>query len=189
MQRFGTFVVNQAAGSDLPDAASGFRAYSREALYQLNIITQFSYTMETIVQAGNKKLRIASVPIDTNAKTRESRLFKNSWHHMVKSGEAIVRSYFMFKPFAFFGGLGLFLFICGAIPFVSYAINRLIEHSGGAHLQSLILGVTLVTASLLSFALGVIADIVRINRVLIEDTLERLKRIEYGNTNTPQKKK
>ncbi len=179
MQRFGTYVVNQAAGTNLPDAASGFRAYSRESLYRLNIITQFSYTMETIIQAGNKKIRIASLPIDTNPKTRESRLFKNSLHHMTKSGQAIIRSYFMFKPFAFFGGLGLLLFIAGAVPFISYAINVLIIHHRGAHLQSLILGVTLVTASLLSFALGVIADLQRINRVLHEDTLERLKHLQF----------
>ncbi len=189
MQRFGTYVVNQAAGSDLPDAASGFRAYSRESLYRLNIITQFSYTMETIVQAGNKHLRIASIAIDTNPKTRESRLFKNSWHHMTKSAEAIIRSYFMFKPFAFFGGMGLLLFIAGSIPFVSYGINALIIHHRGAHLQSLILGVTLVTASLLSFSLGVIADLQRINRVLHEDTLERLKRLQFDKAKTTTKSK
>jgi glycosyltransferase involved in cell wall biosynthesis len=180
MQRFGTFVVNQAAGSNLPDAASGFRAYSRYALCRLNIVTQFSYTMETIVQAGNKRLRIASVAIQTNPKMRESRLFKNSLHHMVRSGEAIVRSYVMFKPFAFFGSLGSLLFVAGAVPFVYYGMHYFFNNRAGGHIQSLILGVTLQTASLLSFALGVIADLQRINRVLHEDTLERLKRMEYN---------
>lgn len=179
MQRFGTFVVNRAAGSNLPDAASGFRAYSKYALYRLNIVTQFSYTMETIVQAGNKRLRIASVAIQTNPKMRESRLFKNSLHHMVRSGEAIVRSYVMFKPFAFFGSLGSLLFVAGAVPFVYYGMHYFFNNRAGGHVQSLILGVTLLTASLLSFALGVIADLQRINRVLHEDTLERLKRMEY----------
>ncbi len=188
MQRFGTYVVNQAAGSNLPDAASGFRAYSRESLYRINIVTQFSYTMETIIQAGNKHLKIASVAITTNPKTRESRLFKNSFHHMIKSGEAIIRSYFMFKPFAFFGGMGLILLVGGAIPFVSYAISMIVDKHNGAHLQSLILGVTLVTASLLSFALGIIADLQRTNRVLNEDALERLKRLEYDHPVTQHKK-
>jgi len=193
MQRFGTYIVNQAAGSSLPDAASGFRAYSRQALYRINIVTQFSYTMETIIQAGNKRLKIVSIPIDTNEKTRESRLFRNSWHHMVKSGEAIVRSYFMFKPSGFFAGLGILFFIGGAVPFVIYAIDQIEggRRHGGGHLQSLILGVTFLTASLLSFALGVIADLQRINRILHEDTLERLKRLEYTNKDTlasPQKK-
>lgn len=182
MQRFGTWVVNQAAESNLPDAASGFRAYSREALYRLNIVTPFSYAMETIVQAGSKKLTFASVPIDTNPKTRESRLFKNSLHHMFRSAQAIIRSYFMFKPLAFFGGLGVILFILGGIPFVRFGIYSLLLHEGRGHLQSLILGVTLLTASLLSFALGVLADLLRINRTLNEDILERLKRIEYEKT-------
>lgn len=182
MQRFGTTVVNQAAASNLPDAASGFRAYSRTALYRLNVVTQFSYAMETIVQAGNKNLTFASIPIDTNPKTRESRLFKNSFHHMVRSGEAITRSYFMFKPFAFFGTLGCVLLVLGAIPFIRYAIFQLVIKDDTGHLQSLILGVTLVTASLLSFALGVIADLLRINRILIEDILERMKHVEYEHS-------
>lgn len=178
MQRFGTFVVNQAAGTNLPDAASGFRAYSRSSLLRLNIITRFSYCIETIVQAGNKSISITSIPITTNPKTRESRLFKNSWQHMVQSAQAIIRSYLMFKPFAFFGMLGTITFIGGAIPFVNYAILYLGKHHNG-HLQSLILGVTLITASLLCYALGILADLQRINRILLEDTLERTRRIEY----------
>ena len=102
MQAVGSQVVNFAAETDLPDAASGFRAYSREALYRLNVVTQFSYCMETIIQAGNKRLRIASVPVTTNAKTRESRLFKNIFQHMGRSGQAIMRSYVMFKPHVVF---------------------------------------------------------------------------------------
>ncbi|MDQ1543821.1 MAG: hypothetical protein QOK08_1459, partial [Actinomycetota bacterium] len=99
MQKMGSQVVNIAASTNLPDAASGFRAYSKESLFQLNVVTQFSYTMETIIQAGNKRLKIASVPIDTNAKTRESRLFTSSGQHVSKSAQAILRSYIMFKPF------------------------------------------------------------------------------------------
>lgn len=179
MQRFGTYVVNQAAGTDLPDAPSGFRAYSREALYQLNIITQFSYTMETIIQAGNKRLKTVSIPIETNEKTRESRLFSSNWQHMVKSGDAILRSYVMFHPVRFFGRAGALFFILGAIPFVRFAIF-FFDGSGRGHLQSLILGTTLLTAAFICFALGVIADLLRTNRILTEETLERLKRIEYG---------
>lgn len=192
MQRLGTWVVNKAAGSNLPDAASGFRVYSRTALYQLNIVTQFSYAMETIVQAGSKKLTFASVAIDTNPKTRESRLFKNSLHHIFRSGQAIVRSFIMFKPLAFFGGLGTVLLVLGGVPFIRYGIYSLIYRHNTGHLQSLILGVTLLTASLLSYALGVLADLLRINRTLNEDILERLKRIEYEKSphtaNEKQKK-
>ena len=98
-------MVNRAAGTDLPDAASGFRAYSRESLMLLNTITRFSYCMETIIQAGNKKLKIASIPIVTNPKTRESRLFKSTRQHVFKSAAAIVRAYMMYKPYVIFGWL------------------------------------------------------------------------------------
>jgi glycosyltransferase involved in cell wall biosynthesis len=106
MQRFGSWVVNKAGGTDLPDAASGFRAYSRSSLYKLNVVTQFSYCMETIIQAGNKRMKIVSVPVTTNKKTRESRLFKNIGQHMLKSGQAIMRSYIMFRPYVVFVTIG-----------------------------------------------------------------------------------
>jgi hypothetical protein len=181
MQKFGTSVVNQAAGTKLPDAPSGFRAYSRAALYRLNVITQFSYTMETIIQAGNKKLHTISVPVETNEKTRESRLFKSSFQHMRKSGSAIIRSYIMFRPVSVFGWPGAILFILGAIPFIRYAILAF-AGEGSGHLQSLILGVGLVTAGLLLLALGVIADLLRTNRTLTEDLLERMKHLQYDGT-------
>ena len=181
MQRFGSQVVNLAAETDLPDAASGFRAYSRDALIKLNVVTQFSYCMETIIQAGNKRMKIASVPITTNAKTRESRLFGSLGEHMLQSGKAIVRSYFMFKPLAFFVWLGIFFAVVGLIPFVRYAILLGVDARGN-HLQSLIIGIFLLVAAVLSFALAVIADLLRTNRILQEETLERLKEIQYGVT-------
>lgn len=178
MQQFGSWVVNQAAGTDLPDAASGFRAYSRRSLYKLNIVTPFSYCMETIIQAGNKRLRIESVAIETNAKTRESRLFKNIWQHMGKSGQAILRSYIMFKPHTIFLTLGAVFFVLGAIPFIRFLIFAIIGEGGG-HLQSLIFGSAMLVGSLLSFALLVIADLQKTNRILLEDQLERIKEIQY----------
>jgi glycosyltransferase involved in cell wall biosynthesis len=178
MQRFGSWVVNKAAGTNLPDAASGFRAYSRNSLVKLNIVTQFSYCMETIIQAGNKRLSIISIPIETNAKTRESRLFKNIWQHMGKSGQAIMRSYVMFKPHTLFLTLGVFFLILGLIPFVRFLIYVLIGEGDG-HLQSLIFGSAMLIGSLLSFALLVIADLLKTNRILIEDQLERIKEIQY----------
>lgn len=178
MQRFGSWVVNKAAGTELPDAASGFRAYSRYSLIRLNIVTSFSYCMETIIQAGNKRLKISSVKVETNKKTRESRLFKNIWHHMFASGKAILRSYIMFKPHVIFITLGLFFFIIGAIPFVRYAIF-FFQGEGGGHLQSLIFGSSMLVGSLLSFALLVLSDLQRTNRILLEDQLERTKQIQY----------
>ncbi|TXK16266.1 glycosyltransferase family 2 protein [Homoserinibacter sp. GY 40078] len=181
LQRFGSWVVNLAADTKLPDAASGFRAYSKESLLRLNIVTQFSYCMETIIQAGNKRLKIASVPVDTNPKTRESRLFSNIFEHMLKSAQAILRSYIMFKPFVFFAWIGVIMLASALIPFVRYLILIwFFSEDAGAHLQSLILGVALLIGSLLAFALGVLADLQRTNRVLMEEQLERVKEMQYG---------
>ena len=170
LQKLGSKVVNQAAGTKIPDAASGFRAYSRTALLKLNLVTKFSYTMETIIQAGYKRLAIQSVRIKTNPKTRDSRLFKSTPEHVVKSAAAIIRSYLMYKPYSFFGSLGAVLAALGLIPFVRYLVFSALGIPGEL-LQSLLLGVSLLTASLLAFALGVIADLIRINRQLIEDGL------------------
>jgi glycosyltransferase involved in cell wall biosynthesis len=180
LQKLGTRALNRAAGTHLPDAASGFRAYSKEALLRLNVVTRFSYAMETIIQAGNKGLSIASVPVRTNPKTRESRLFRSSWEHVRKSALAIARSYIMYKPYVIFVTLGLSLLAVGLVPFLRYLYFLLFTPSPSGHLQSLILGTVLLIASLLSFSMGVIADLIRINRSLIEDSLEQAKRARFG---------
>ena len=179
MQRVGSRVVSIAAGTALPDAASGFRAYSRAALLRLTVLTQFSYTMESIIQAGNKRLPIASVPITTNAKTRPSRLFKNIWQHMGQSGKAIVRSYVMYKPYGVFVSLGTIFGIAAVIPLVRFLI--LWAHGrGDGHVQSVIFGTSMLVGSLLCFALLVIADLLRTNRTIQEEILERTKELQYG---------
>ncbi len=185
MQAVGSRVVNRAARTNLPDAASGFRAYSRGALFRLNIITQFSYCMETIIQAGNRRLRIESVTIDTNPKTRESRLFKNIWHHMFKSGAAIIRSYLMFRPFIILASLGTLFGLLAAIPFIRF-LYFWIRNEDGGHIQSLIFGSSMLVASLFCFALLVIADLLRTNRILLEESLERVKHLQYPPQNQYQ---
>ena len=184
MQQVGSHVVNIAAETELPDAASGFRAYSKASLMRLNVITQFSYCMETIIQAGNKRLRIASVPIDTNPKTRESRLFNNIFQHMAKSGSAIVRAYLMFKPHTVLLWLAGTTGVVGLIPFVRFLVFALMGQGGG-HIQSLIFGLVLLTCSFMTFVLMIIADLLRTNRVMMEDALERIKLIQYGTPNHP----
>ncbi len=180
LQRLGSGVVNSAAGTDLPDAASGFRAYSRESLMLLNTITRFSYCMETIIQAGNKKLKIASVPIDTNPKTRESRLFKSTREHVMKSAGAIVRSYIMYKPYAIFTFFAVLFGALGLIPFVRWATIQFVSKTPGEHLQSLLIGAVLLMACFLSVIIGIISDLIRTNRMLIEDTLEHTKKMRFG---------
>lgn len=178
LQRFGTWVLNQAANTKVPDAPSGFRAYSRDAAMRLNTVTTFSYAMETLIQAGNKQLAITSVKIVTNPKTRESRLFKSSWEHVNKSGAAILRAFLMYRPYAFFGTLGTILLVVGLIPFVRY-LYLIFTSAPGAHLQSLILGSVLLVASFIAFTLGVVADLIRINRILIEQSLEHQKHVRF----------
>ncbi len=178
LQKTGSSVVNWAAGTNLPDAASGFRAYSKSSLLKLNIITRFSYAMETIIQAGNKNMAIVSVPIVTNEKTRESRLFKSSWEHVRKSALAIIRAYVMYKPYAVFSALGVFFLVLGAIPFIRYLILYLNTNHGG-HLQSLILGTVMLIGAFLCFVLVILSDLIRTNRILQEDTLEHIKTLRF----------
>lgn len=179
MQQFGSWVVNFAADTNLPDAASGFRAYSRKSLLRLNIVTQFSYCMETIIQAGQKRMAIVSLPVETNAKTRESRLFKNIGQHMLQSAKAIIRCYIMYKPMAFFGALGLLSLVIGLIPFIRYAILLIVD-ANGQHLQSLLFGTVFLGSALICVALMVVAELLRSNRILAEDQLERTKELQYG---------
>jgi glycosyltransferase involved in cell wall biosynthesis len=179
LQRIGTHVLNTAAGTQIPDAPSGFRAYSRDAALRLNVVTRFSYAMETLIQAGNKGLSITSVPITVNPKTRESRLFKNHWEYVPKSAVTICRAFVMYRPYVLFISLGSVLFVAGAIPFIRY-LYFLIADTGRGHLQSLVLGSVLLIASFIAYTLGVVADLIRINRVLIEDQLEQSKRARYS---------
>ncbi len=180
LQRLGSAVVNEAAGTNLPDAASGFRAYSRESLIRLNTVTRFSYCTETIIQAGYKGLAITSVPITTNPKLRESRLFKSTWEHVRKSAFTIIRAYIMYKPYIIFGWLGGAFFVLGLVPFARFAILSLETGTTRGHLQSLLFGSLLMIAALLCLALNVIADLIRINRILIEENLEQTKRLRFS---------
>jgi glycosyltransferase involved in cell wall biosynthesis len=180
MQKVGTKILNLAAGTHVPDAPSGFRAYSRDAIMQLNVVTKFSYAMETIIQAGNKRLTIESLPIETNPKTRESRLFKNSFEHIRKSGSAIIRAFIMYRPYFLFVTLGIILFLAGIFPVGRFLYFFIFKHSESVgHQQSLILGSVLLIGAFLSFAMGVIADLIRINRTLVEEMLEQLKHTRF----------
>lgn len=178
LQRFGTGVVNSLAGTNIPDSTSGFRAYTKEAAIKFNLIGRFNFAAETTIQASNKKLAIVSIPIKTNPKTRESRLFKSSWEHVRKSAIAMLNSYTMYRPLTVFMTIAIALFIGGMIPFghFLYLVVTTKNAYGAHHLQSLIIGAVLINASFTTFALGIIANLIRINRSLIEDVLEVQKR-------------
>lgn len=179
LQRFGTWVLNVAADTGVPDAISGFRAYSRQAAMQLNPIADYSWATETTMQASQKKLHIAILPTPTNPKLRESRQFRYLWQHVSKSSATIIRTFVMHKPYAVFMPLGGIWFILSLPPFVEFTYSYLSPGNGAApapnHLQELIIGSALLIASFVSFTFGVIADLIRINRLLVEETLEQVK--------------
>ena len=179
LQKFGSAVVSKAAGTKLPDAASGFRAYNRDSLIRINTITRFSYCTETIIQAGNKGLHITSIPVETNPKLRESRLFKSTAEHVRKSAITIIRAYIMYKPYIIFGWMGAILFGVGLIPFARFIFFSLEDGTTRGHIQSLLVGSLLMISAFLCLALNIIADLIRINRVLIEDNLEQTKRQRF----------
>jgi glycosyltransferase involved in cell wall biosynthesis len=180
LQRLGSNIVNKAAGTNVPDAVSGFRAYSRESLFRLNTITRFSYCTETIIQAGNKGLGIASITIDTNPPTRKSRLFKSTREHVMKSAVTIIRAYVMYKPYIIFGWLGWILFLLGLVPFARYFYYGIEMGTTRGHIQSLLVGSLLMITAFLCLVLNIIADLIRINRTLIEDNLEQTKRQRFS---------
>jgi glycosyltransferase involved in cell wall biosynthesis len=188
LQKVGTWVLNKAAGTNIPDATSGFRAFTKEAAISLNLVTRYSFGMETIIQAGNKRQAIATITIKTNPKTRESRLFKTPLQHARRQAVVIVRSFMMYKPYSVFLWLGGIFFVAGVIPFAHYVfLDITTNHANGPHhLQSLIIGTVLLNASFISFTLGFVADLIRINRSLIEDVLEGQRRMEY-KARKPQK--
>nr|WP_274955201.1 glycosyltransferase family 2 protein [Bifidobacterium crudilactis] len=179
MQHLGSWVVNKAAGTHIPDAASGFRAYSRESLMRLNIVTDFSYCMETIIQAGNKRIAITSVPITTNPKTRDSRLFSNIFEHMAKSASAIIQCYLMYRARSVFKWASLIFGTLGSIFFIRY-LALFAQGFGRGHLQSLILGLLLLMTAVMCLSLLIISEVQRTGRKLQEDQLQRTKEIMYN---------
>ncbi len=144
---------------------------------RLNIISPFSYTIEMLIQAGRKNLAVASVPINTNAPTRPSRLFKSVPHFILRSGATMVRMYAMYKPLATFVSLGTVLFAAGAIPILRFLYFWARGDSEG-HIQSLVLGGVLVILGCVTFLVGLVADLINFNRQLIEITLEKVRRLE-----------
>ena len=179
LQQFGSWVVRKGSGTRVPDAPSGFRAYSREAALRLNVVTRHSYTMETIIQAGKKNLVIENIPIKTNRVTRPSRLMRGTYDYVKKQGATIVRIYAMYEPLKFFFLAGSALFLFGAFWLVRFLYFYLTEESAGArHLQSVVFGGVMVTIGVLVVLIGLVADLIAGVRRLLEDTLYRVKKME-----------
>ena len=180
LQRVGSGVVRRASGTDVADAPSGFRAMSREAAMQLNVFSRYTYTLETIIQAGQKNIPILSVPVRTNADMRPSRLVKSMRAYVHRSILTILRISVTYKPLRVFLTLGTVPFILGTaigLRWLWYFI--LVEESARTRLPSLILAAILILIGVQLWIVGIVADIVAVNRRLLEDILVRVKRMEY----------
>ena len=171
LQRFGSWVVRSLSGIDVPDAASGFRAYSREAALRTHVFSSYTYTHETLIEAGRKNLKVVSVPIRTNPPIRTSRLFNNTFIYVLRSAKTILKTYIVYAPLRV-------LALCSLVAFVpgGYLVGRFLYYyvsSDGptGYIQSLVIGCGLVGIAAFVFLFGIIADLVRVNRTLMEDML------------------
>jgi glycosyltransferase involved in cell wall biosynthesis len=178
LQRLGSWVVRQASATAVPDTTSGFRAYNREAALQVQAVSKFTYTLETIIQAGKLLVAIDHVPVRTNPKTRESRLFPSTASYVRRNALSIFRVYAQYQPLKVFWGGAVVLAIPALALFIRFLVAFL-EHGGrSGHVQSLIFGAVLFFAAMLLGALGVIGDLLDAQRTLSQRTFERVRRIE-----------
>lgn len=177
-QHLGSWVVRIASNSDIPDAPSGFRAYSREAALRLNVVNEYTYTLETIIQAGWNRTAMMSVPVRTNPELRPSRLFTSMWRYIKRSSSVILRSFAMYKPLRFFGIIGSVFFLLGVVLGVRFLIIFLTTGSGSGHIQSLILCAALLMIGVQILITGVQADLISDNRKLLEDVQYRVRKME-----------
>lgn len=178
LQHLGSWVVRKASGTSIPDAPSGFRAYSRDAALRLNIVNEYTYTLEQIVQAGRNKMAVVSVPIHTNEELRPSRLFSNMFGYIKKSMITIMRAYLMYKPLRFFATVGSLLMTAGIITGIRFLFFFFIG-MGNGHIQSLLLAVTLILLGTMIIIVGLQADIIAANRKLLENIQYEVKKMAY----------
>lgn len=182
LQHFGSWVVRKASHTDIPDAPSGFRAFSREAGMRINVINDYTYTLETIVQAGRNKMAITSVPVRTNPELRKSRLFHSIWGYVKKSILTIVRALMMYKPLYCFTMVAAFPSLIGILIGIRFLIYYFIGQGSG-HTQSLMLACTLLIIGFITFVIGMLADVIAANRKILEDTQYHIRKMKYdGNS-------
>jgi len=177
LQQLGSWVVGQAAGVHVPDATSGFRAFTREAALRLLVLSEYSYTLETLIQAGARRMAVVHVPIHVNPQTRPSRLMRNLFDFISNSTATILRVYTMYRPLRIFLGASAVFILAGlllGLRFLYFYGNGL----GSGHVQSLILMAVLLIVGFQTFMIGLLADLVGFNRKILEETLYRLRRLE-----------
>jgi len=177
LQRLGSWVVRQASQTDVPDTTSGFRAYNREAALALQVVSKFTYTLETIIQAGKMTVAIDHVPVRTNPKLRESRLFPSMWTYIRRNGISIFRIYALYEPLKVFM-TAAFIVGLAAIAVWGRFLYFWIDGDGAGHVQSLILGAVLFNAAMVLAALGVLGDLISGQRITLQRIFERVRRVE-----------
>ncbi|WP_205698651.1 glycosyltransferase family 2 protein [Conexibacter sp. SYSU D00693] len=177
LQKLGSWVVRQASSTEIPDTTSGFRAYNREAAIQMAVVSKYTYTLETLIQAGKLLVATDHVQIRTNPKTRESRLFPSMWAYVRRNAVAITRIYAQYEPLKVFMTLAAVLFLAACVPFTRFTVAY-IGGDGAGHVQSLIFGAVLFNASVVLAALGVIGDLLYGQRIMTQRIFERVRRIE-----------
>ncbi len=177
LQALGSWVVRQVSNTSVPDTTSGFRAYTRDAAMRMTIVSEFSYTLESIIQAGKKRMAIAHVPVSVNPRTRESRLFDSVFSYIKKSGATIVRIYTMYEPLKVFTYLALLILLVGAAGFVRlfyYYLHGL----AARHIASAVASGVIVTLGMVVLVIGLLADVISANRKLLEDLVYRVRTLE-----------
>ena len=188
LQHFGSWVVRLASKTGIPDAPSGFRAFSRDAAMHINVVNEYTYTLETIVQAGRNKMAITSVPIHTNPQLRESRLFHSMGSYVKKSMLTILRALLMYRSLAVLTAVGLIPFLIGlgiGIRFLVFYFNGVTS----GHIQSLILACTLMIIGFMTFVIGMLADVISANRKIMEDVQYHVRKLYYDEEMNLKKEK
>lgn len=180
LQRFGSWVVSQAAGMAIPDAASGFRALSRETALRTLVLSHYSYTLETLIQAGELRLSVAFVPVRTNTPTRPSRLMRSNLHFLGNAISSILRAYALYRPLRVFSTIGGVLLVVGSALGIRFLYYYFAQQSSG-HIQSLILAAILLIVGFQVLLIGILADLISANRKILEEVMYRLKKIEMGD--------
>jgi glycosyltransferase involved in cell wall biosynthesis len=180
LQRLGSWVVRRLSGTEITDATSGFRAYNREAALQLLVVDNFTYTLESLIQAGKMLVAVDEVPIGTNPKTRESRLFATTGAYVRRNAPAILRIYARYEPLRAFAAVGAVVLLLAIAAWMPFLLDWILNGDSDGHVQSLILGAVLFIAAMQLFALGVIGDLLAGQRVMTQRVFERVRRVELA---------
>jgi glycosyltransferase involved in cell wall biosynthesis len=185
LQRLGSWVVGQAANLNIPDATSGFRALSRNAALHTLVLNEYSYTLESLIQAGAKQLAVTYVPVSTNDPTRPSRLMRSTPHYLTNIVPTIIRSYTLYRPLRVFSTISAIMIGGGVFLGLRFVYFNYIANQGEGNIQSLILAAILLIVGFQVFTIGLVADLIGANRKIVEESLYRLRKLEYERENQP----